>query len=350
MSFKDILHWRAKRKFSKSPELRIKVYDKIRSLVSNTMTVNQVINKLLARRKPSERYTSPDAAFLANISEGYQKGQTLSDTLRGWGQPGEIMLIRSGEETGAIDESLKKTISMMEKMIMMKRSVKSEIAYPIVLFIMLFVIVIGFAKFMLPILLQFGDPQDWDIIALSLYYFATFISDFWVLMVLSILGLINLVAYSLPRLTHPIRNSLDKIPPYSIYKAIQSGLLLISIGSLMKSGVAFRKALESIREEATPYLRVQIEEIIRNIDAGMDNGSAINTDFIGEVGNDIEDYSNGSSIELAMEKLGDSAIEETLETIKKQSAIARMISIVLVAAFILWIYGSFVLITLALNI
>lgn len=51
MDYKDILRKRAKRKFSKSPEIRLRVYDKIKSLLSNSMTSNQVINKLLARKK-----------------------------------------------------------------------------------------------------------------------------------------------------------------------------------------------------------------------------------------------------------------------------------------------------------
>lgn len=350
MNIKDILLWRAKRKFSKSPEKRLKVYDKMRSLVSNTMTVNQVINKLLARKKPSDLYMQPDAAFLNNVSEGYRKGYSLADTVRGWGDAGEIMLIRSGEETGKIDLALSRTIGMMEKMIGMKKAVKAEITYPIVLFIMLFVIVIGFAKFMLPILTQFGDPEEWDIIAQALYYFSTWMSDNWIFVVLFVMGFIQLISYSLPRFTGPIRDSLDKIPPYSIYKSIQSGILLISVGSLMQSGIPFRKALENIREEATPYLKLKIEEIIENIDRGMDNGKSINTKFIGKIGDDIEDYASGANIEAAMEKLGDNAINDTLETIKTQSSIARIISIALVAGFVLWIYGAFVLITLALNI
>lgn len=350
MDYKDILRKRAKRKFSKSPEIRLRVYDKIKSLLSNSMTSNQVINKLLARKKPSELYTKADAAFLNHVSECYRKGYSFSEALRGWGSPGEIMLIRSGEETGKLNEALERSIDMLNKMLNMKNEVKSQITYPIVLFIALFVIVIGFAKFMLPILTQFGDPEDWDIIAQSLYYFSTWVADFWILVVICIYGLIQLIAHSLPRLTGSTRKSLDKIPPYSIYKSIQSGLLLIALGSLMKSGVQFRRALENIRNEATPYLAEKIDEIIDNIDKGLDNGKAMNTEFIGDIGDDIEDYASGSNIEEAMEKLGDLAIKDTIESITKQSSIARIISIALVAGFVLWIYGAFVLITVGLDI
>lgn len=350
MDYKDLLRRRAKNKFGKNPQLRLRVYDKIKSLLSNSMTSNQVINKLLARKKPSELYTKPDAAFLEHVSMSYRKGYSFSEALRGWATPGEIMLIRSGEESGKLNESLERTIDMLNKMIEMRNRVKSEITYPIVLFIALFVIVIGFAKFMLPILTQFGDPQDWDIIAQSLYYFSTWVADYWILVIIGIYGLIQLISHTMPKLTGPLRNSLDKIPPYSIYKAIQSGLLLIALGSLMKSGVQFRRSLENIRSESTPYLGEKIEEIIGNIDIGLDNGKAMNTNFVGEIGDDIEDYSSGSNIEEAMEKLGDLSIKNTIESIAKQSSIARIISIALVAGFVLWIYGAFVLITVSLDI
>jgi type II secretory pathway component PulF len=350
MNLKSFLLARAKRKFNKDPELRLRVYDKIKSLLSNSMTSNQVINKLLARKKPSELYMKADAAFLSHVSESYRKGMSLADSLRGWASPGEIMLIRSGEETGRLNEALVKTIEMLTKMIKMKKEVKSQITYPIALFVALFVIVIGFAKFMLPILTQFGDPEDWDIVAQALYYFSTWMSDYWIMVLIVIYGLIQLITYSMPRLRGSLRETLDKLPPYSIYRAIQSGLLLISIGSLMKSGVQFRKSLESIRQEATPYLDDKIKEVIINIDKGMDNGKSINTDFVGDIGDDIEDYASGANIEEAMEKLGDIAIQDTIEKITKQCGIARILSLLLVASFILWIYGSFVLITLALNI
>lgn len=350
MDYKDLLRIRAKRKFNKKPEVRLRVYDKIKSLLSNSMTSNQVINKLLARKKVSELYTKPDAAFLDHVSDSYRKGYSFSEALRGWASPGEIMLIRSGEESGKLNESLEKTIEMLNKMIEMKERVKSEITYPIVLFIALFVIIIGFAKFMLPILTQFGDPEDWDIIAQSLYYFSTWIAEYWIFVVAGIYGLIHLISSTMPKLTGGLRDSLDKIPPFSIYKAIQSGLLLIALGSLMKSGVQFRRALENIKSEATPYLEIKIQEIINNIDNGLDNGKAMNTNFVGEIGDDIEDYASGSNIEEAMEKLGDLAIKNTIESIAKQSSIARIISIALVAGFVLWIYGAFVLITLGLDI
>lgn len=350
MNLKTLLLKRAKRKFNKNPEIRLRVYDKIKSLLSNSMTSNQVINKLLARKTPRDRYMKADAAFLEHVSESYRKGLSLADSLRGWATPGEIMLVRSGEETGKLNEALEKTIEMLTKMIGMKKEVKSQITYPIALFVALFVIIIGFAKFMLPILTQFGDPDEWDLIAQSLYYFSIWVSDFWIVVLIAIYALIQVISYSMPKFRGKIRDSLDKLPPYSIYRAIQSGLLLISIGSLMKSGVQFRKSLESIRLEATPYLDDKIKEIIINIDKGMDNGKSINTDFIGDIGDDIEDYASGANIEEAMEKLGDIAIQDTIEKITKQCGIARIVSIILVAGFVLWIYGSFVLITVSLNI
>lgn len=349
MNYKDLLARRAKKKFNKKPELRLRVYDKIKSLLSNSMTSNQVVNKLLARKKPSEIYTQADAAFLNHVAESYKRGSSLSEALRGWASPGEIMLIRSGEETGKLDTALLKTIEMLEKMIGMKKEVKAQITYPIMLFIALFVIIIGFAKFMLPILTQFGNPEDWDIIAQSLYYFSTWVADYWVVVILFIYILIQAITLTMPRTRGKKRDFLDKIPPYSIYRAIQSGLLLIALGSLMKSGVQFRRALENIRSEATPYLEEKIKEIIMNIDRGMDNGKALNTEFIGDIGDDIEDYASGANIEEAMEKLGDMAIQDTLSKITAQSAIARAISIVLVAGFVIWIYGAFVLITVSLN-
>jgi len=73
----------------------------------------------------------------------------------------------------------------------------------------------------------------------------------------------------------------------------------------------------------------------------MDNGKAMNTEFIGSIGADIEDYSSGASIEEALNQLGNTAIDNTVETIKKRAGYVRTFSLFLVGGFIIWMYGSF---------
>lgn len=347
MSIIDKFDWKAimyatqKKRFSSSVGTRIKIFDKMRSLISNTMSLHQVVNRLLGRKKPHHIYTQPDAAFLYAVSEGLRAGKSLSEVLREWATPGEVMIIKAGEDSGNLQESFETIKTLLEKQAMMKKAVIGELGYPIFLIILLFVMIIGFAKFMLPTLVDMSSPDRWDAKSQALYSLSTTFNENWVTIVISIIVLGFLIGYSIPKLRGPIRNRLDNFPPYSIYKTIQSGLLLISLGTLMSAGVSFRRALVSIQENSGPYLSDRVKEIVDNVDKGMDNGKAINTKFIGEIGNDIEDYASGASIEEALRDLGNSAINNTVESIKKKAGYVKTFALFLVGGFIIWMYGSF---------
>jgi type II secretory pathway component PulF len=336
------------RKFRNKPIERIKIYDKIRALISNSMTINDIITKLLARKKPTD--FEADTCFLRHVQESFNKGSSFSEALRGWAEPGEIMLIKAGEETGRISDSMGRCIRLMDQMIVMRKTVVSNMIYPAILFIALFGIIVGFAKGMVPILLSFSESNTWPGYAETLYYITTWISDNIIIVLGLIFGAITIVTKSLPIWCGSKRQKFDSYPPYSMYRDIQSGLLLISIATLMKSGIPFRRSLENLKAEAQPYVAEKINEIIDNIDTGMNNGEAINIDFVGEIGDDIEDYSSGASIDEAMDKLGDRSIKEKLEKITKASTLIRGIAIIFVMLFVVWSYLSFIGITMGMEL
>lgn len=341
VDWKTLMFSIQKKRFQSSIGVRTKIYDKMKSLISNTMSMNQVVNRLLGRKKPYHVYTQPDAAFLFAVSEGFREGKSLSEVLKDWATPGEVMIIKSGEDSGNLQDAFETIKVLLIKQATMKKAVIGELGYPIFLIILLFSMIIGFAKFMLPTLTEMSNPENWDAKSQALYSLSTTFSDNWLVIILTVVISSILIGYSVPRLRGPVRDRLDHFPPYSIYKTIQSGLLLISLGTLMAAGVSFRRALVSIQENSGPYLSGKVKEIIDNVDNGMDNGKAINTKFIGEIGDDIEDYSSGASIEEALRDLGNSAIDSTVESIKKKAGYVKTFSLFLVGGFIIWMYGSF---------
>lgn len=343
-----IRYLKAKRKFKNSPQIRVVLYDKIQAL-TGSMSLNEIVNKLLERQ--SKTPYSPTSVFLKHLSEGLESGSTFSESLRGWAEPSEIMVIGSGEESGKLDQALLRTIKLMEQLIEMKKRIISNMIYPIILFVALFGVIYGFANYMIPILIQFGDPQDWDTSPKMLYYFSTWISDNILLILGSCFVLSLIIKKTLGNWTKGGREIADKFPPYSIYKEIQSGMFLIALSTLMQSGFRFSQSLTKLESNATPYLADKIREVINNIEKGMDNGKALNTKFIGSIGNDIEDYaSGGSGIDVAMEKLGDRSIQEKLDKITQASGAVRGIAILLVMFFIIWAYSSFITITMSIEI
>jgi len=334
---------RAKSTFNSDLKKRKTMFEKFQVLLGNGMSYQKKKKRLLKRM--CDKIT-PETAFLNNVVAEMNEGKKFSDALRGWATPNEILIISAGEESGEDVQALGQCVSLMEKLIEMKKTIIAASIYPAVLMAALFGVIYGFANFMIPILTDFSDPKTWTGSAQNLAGFSGWIAGNILYVLIGLFGLFYGVNKSLGEFTGDIRDKiLDKIPPYSIYKEIQSGLFLVSLSTLLKSGVPFKKSLEFIKRESPAYLENKVEEILDNVDNGLNEGEAMNTDFIGEVGDDIEDFSAGSTIESTLAKLGDQVVNEKLEKIQSSAGILKALAMLAVFTYVLWAYSSFISIT-----
>ena len=346
--FEELKLKNAQSSFNGNLKRRKIMFEKYQTLLGNGMPYQQVTKRLLKR---VEGKITPESAFLENVIRQMNEGRKFSDALRGWATPNEILIIAAGEESGEDIRSLEQCVALMEKLIKMKKTIVNASIYPAFLMIALFGVITGFAKGMMPILLDFSDPLTWTGSAQNLAAFSTWIADNIILLIIAMTFLFWLMGKSLGKLTGKFRDKiLDHIPPYSIYREIQSGLFLVSLATLLKSGVSFKKSLEFIIQESPIYLENKVQEILYNIDEGMGEGEAMNTDFIGDVGDDIEDFSAGSTIEHTLAKLGDQVVNEKLDKIESSAGILKAIAMICVFVYILWAYSSFITITQSMDV
>ena len=332
-----------KRKFSGNINLRIELYRKIRAFVKQGVPITTVVRKILSKKNAKR----PDAefVFLTHLNETFKVGATFSDGLRGWATAGEVMLISSGEDTGDIPGALEMTINLMDAQNKMKKTLKSNMIYPAVLLTLLMLMIYGFASKMLPILSNFSKPETWPSDAQFLANFSTgFVDNAW--FILPGLGFMGWAVFkSLPKWTGPLRYKFDKIPPYSMYRDIESGIFLISMATLMRSGVPLSRALISLQKESSPYVAKEIGEMSERLKTGYPNGEAINTPFLGSSGDDIEIYGEVADFQDAMYQVGQEGVEKKIEGIKKGSGTLKSVILILVGLFIMLAYSAFVGIT-----
>jgi len=72
--------------------------------------------------------------------------------------------------------------------------------------------------------------------------------------------------YSLPRWTGPARLRADKLPVYSLYRDFQSGLLLTTLATLLKTGDPLRGALDDIADSSPRWMRYQLRRVTAFLD------------------------------------------------------------------------------------
>lgn len=339
---------RAAKSFLKNMKRRKMIFEKYQVLLENGLTYMQITERMLKRMKKPD---SVEGLFFQHIIASLSEGKGFGEALHGWATPNEITIISASETAGFPSRGFEQCVDLMEKLLEMRSVIISSSIYPGFLMLALFGVIAGFAKGMVPILMDFSDPNSWPSYAQTLKGFTTWITDNIVFVILFLIALSYVIKRSLGTYTGRFRDQvLDRIPPYSLYKEIQAGLFLSSLSTLLKSGMTFVNSLEFIESEAPKYVKNKIVEVIDNTNEGRSEGEAINIDFIGDIGDDIEDFSMGSDIGTAMAKLGDAVVKEKIEKIKSSAGILKFVAMIIVFVMVIWSYISFISITQSLDV
>ena len=374
MDMKTIFDSWIKRRFNKNIVNRILLYDKIRKLSSNGNSISQSVDMLLERykRKPptgiakvldsvvkntfgTDSTLNPTEAYLKNLKKEELKGYSMSESSRGgWVSKDEELILFAGEQSGDIGAALDRAMELVGKIHKMNKDIKKEMNPIKVLIVAITIVIFGVSNFLMPIMIQFGEPDLWNDISYSYYVFGTFFTENIISIIVFALFISRLYKFAKPNLIGRKREILESIPivsiPFKIYNAIQSGLVISSVGGLMSSGVSLRDSLVSVRDNSDKYTKNGVEEIIIKIDKGVNSGEALNSKFIGPLGEDIQDYASASRIEDVLQRLGDQAIDDTVEGILKYTGVAKTFMIIIIAVFMVWLLSSFMLVIMDMDL
>ena len=373
MDMLKILEKWNKFRFRSNIPTRITLYDKISKLTSNGNSLSQAVDALLGRykRKPPQGFaklyndlikkvfgddstTNPVEAFLANVKREEMKGNSIAFAARGgWVSKDEELILYAGEESGDVGDAMEKSIELMSKIHNMNKDIKKEMNPIKVLFGAITLVIFGVSTFLMPIMVEFGDPEDWNLVSYSYYVFGTFFTTYLIHIMIFFFLIGMVYKYAKPNLIGRKREIVEAIPliniPFKIYNSIQSGLVISSVGGLMSSGVNLRESLVSVMNNSDKYTKVGLDDIIKKIDRGVNSGEALNSKFIGPIGDDIQDYAAASRIEEVLKRLGGQAIDDTVDNILKYTGIAKLFMIFLIAGFMVWLLSSFMLIVMDMD-
>src|SRR5262249_52631591 len=84
------------------------------------------------------------------------------------------------------------------------------------------------------------------------------------------------IAWTIPNLSKAeIRVYLDRIPPWSFYRALHGSGFLVNMSVMLKAGIQMAEALLLLSEEGGPWLRTRIQAILHGINQGKTLGEAM---------------------------------------------------------------------------
>ncbi|MBV8801364.1 MAG: type II secretion system F family protein, partial [Gammaproteobacteria bacterium] len=221
-----------------------------------------------------------------SIAKKISQGQALAEGMRLWFSPNAVEIIRVGEEGGALVQTVKSAINTMGSKSGATSALIGAMAYPLM--------VIGIACSIMiylnsTVFIQFKaiKPMDqWPDAGVRLVTLATFIQGWWWLILLIIAGLLFLFRYLMANYIGDLRPSLDKLPPFNLYRRFAAARVLETLGLLVANGVVFKNALRVMQYQANPYVGSHLAMMEHLLAMGKGNiADVLSTGLVNE--NDI---------------------------------------------------------------
>lgn len=257
---------------------RVKVFDKIifcRNL-SVMITAGISLNRgleTLARQTANKKFKT----VLKNIADDIKKGESLEKGLKKYPAvfpPVFSAIVKAGEKTGKLDESLKILGSQLERSYELTRTVKGALIYPVIVIIVMIIIGILMMIYVVPTLIaNFSELKiELPLSTRILIAISNFLVNHTLMSFVSVIGIAALLfyLYSKPKTKNLIDFIFFRAPIISaLVLKVNSARTARTLGSLVGSGVEIVEALE-ITSEALEnhYYKDAVKEAKEKVQTG----------------------------------------------------------------------------------
>lgn len=278
-----------------------------------------------------------------HIKSRLELGKRLGEVLQEFAPSAETSQIYASEVAGRISQGFIMASEVAKQQTVFKKVFKEALFTPMINLSMAVGIMVLFFQTLVPAM---GGSLNPDNVSLLSEVLINIAPDF--VYYLSIVGVIVAVLvawtiWALPNYNGTLRVKLENIPPFSMYRIMTGCSFLYAYTALTKS-IAQNQALITIRQFATPYLKLRINKILAQTDRSI--GEALlhlKMNFPDkEVINEIAMASEQGVLVEAMPEIVDNLSIDGLELIKLQAGIAKTFATVLmVGSILLLIVGIF---------
>lgn len=275
------------------------------------------------------------------VSAGTTLGNAMSEFPRTFDKVA-IPLVKSGEESGTLDESLQKLAQFIEANDALKKKIVSALTYPAV--------VVSIALMVLGILVAYVIPLfeksfrglniEMPRLTMMIFNLGRWLQAHWYWIPISILLLVFIAIRlrALPAAKKPIDKMMIKIPIFGdiIYKASLTRSFR-TMGSLLKSGVPVLQSLEMTSDVAG---NEQVREAFLKMRDGAAMGTALNMIvrenklFPPMIGHMIAVGEETGRTDEMLEKVADWYDTELTEKVKRLSSLLEPVMVVFVGIIV----------------
>ncbi|MFI4956240.1 MAG: type II secretion system F family protein [Gammaproteobacteria bacterium] len=317
---------------------RVNLYRNLEMITGSGVSLNETI-RLLASKFRKHMPHSFMPLIMDEWLKAMAQGKPFVQALAPWAPGWEMLLLRAGG-TAQMTHMFKYVAELSNNIVRLKSGLVSAIRYPMFALLMLFALMYVFSYYVIPSLSTFLSPDKWPPVTKSLFEFTRAFTENIVWVILSVAGLVALIIRSMSQLrAGPARRILNKIPPWSIYKQFHGSIFLLSLASLLRSGVSISQALDMIRSGSSPYVASLLIVMQAKLQAGRPAGEAIQSElFDTETQINLEVYADADKLEDGIQVLAQEQLEAQILKLALAAKMMGNAILLLVVGFIAWNY------------
>jgi type II secretory pathway component PulF len=291
-------------------------------------------------------------AMLDSVYRRMQRGRDLETALEDWLPKEDRMMLSAGDKQGysGFIEAIDQITSVAGATKEMMRTLVSGLTEPVVMMLAMYGLIAWMAKnFNQKALAATHVPASkLSGLAHQLYSVGIFATTFWAWLVpLLVVCLFGVLFFTMPVLTKPkaLRMFLDKLPPWSIYKAITGARWLLSFSTLGQSRIPYEVIFRETESMAAPWLRERIAAIAQKYERGFTLGEAFlraGYEFPSKsLVDDLVAFGARPGFEDVLTIIAKEWIVETTRFVKGITVALTGIGYISVFAGMFWIMGAF---------
>jgi len=250
------------------------------SMINAGLTVTRALS-VIQRQTTNPRLSGTITAILERINNGDQFNQALQEFPETFDDM-YIAMVRAGEESGRLSETLQTLAIQMQKSSSLKKRIKGAMFYPIIVIAVMIVIGILMMIYVMPTLLGVFESGDMDLPSSTKFFIAlsNFINDHTLITILGLVGSVAGLVYFLKTKIGKISSSwlVVRLPLIgTMAKETNSARTARTLSSLLNSGVDVMQSLEITSDVVQ---NVYYKKILKEARDSVEKGDPLSNVFI----------------------------------------------------------------------
>jgi type II secretory pathway component PulF len=281
-------------------------------LLNDEIPIAKAVNELAG----TYRGRASEAARM--MEHALRHGQDVSDAMRGYFSAPICDAYRSGVRSGRAAESITYAVAMCRNQGAAVGRLMGALSYPMVVLFAAMTAIVIMATQVLPEVATMVPRNRWTPLTAAVFGTGNFITHYGIFVLLGVGCAVGWIVWSLPNLTGELRHTLDRYPPWSLYRRYQSAFFLQTLSLLLRSEIPIKDALSLTASRSTSYMQGHLQQMLMKLASPSNDGamSALDTGLIPDQDmRRIRLRGQSGNVEEALHKSGERSAQDVLKVI-----------------------------------